>query len=431
MKPLYGLYGLSASGLLTVTFPGLWLYAKLKGRHGEGLKERLGLFPPGPMARIKGSPRIWMHAASLGEVKVASAIQRALFDALPDCALIISTTTEHGRNLARETFPRSTVIYAPIDVPFCVREGLSRVRPDIMVFLETEIWPAWITETHRRAVKIALVNGRISPRSLNSYLKLRPFFREVLKKIDAFSMIRQEDADRILSMGAPRERLRINGNAKYDLLTEQAEAGSEEKMRRTLGLRPSDQILVAGSTRDGEEDMILDAYMKIRENFPELLLFLAPRHIQRAPEIEALVRKRGLEYRLRSEMPGDGPNPNAPVVIMDTFGELFRLYSIATITFCGASLVPLGGQNPLEPAAWGKAPLYGPSMEDFLDAKEMLEAVGGGIEVSSAQDLTEKALWFLNNPEELKARGERAREAVMKNRRAAKRHAEVILELLS
>jgi len=377
------------------------------------------------------SPRIWLHAVSLGEVKVAAPIVKSLRELIPDCLVILSAATDHGIKLARETFGEDVpVVYAPIDTIFSVRMALSRLRPDVLAFLETEIWPAWIVEARRLGIKTALINGRISVRSIEGYLKLRPFFREVLRHVDVFSMILKEDADRIKAMGAEPHKIVVNGNAKYDLLASQADPFMETEMRQILNLDPSHPVFVAGSTREGEESMVLDVYERLLERFPDMVLVIAPRHIERTSEIESLLQRRGFEYQLRSKLDGHGTRRTKPVIIMNTFGELFKLYSVGTIVFCGASLVPLGGQNPLEAAVWGKVVFYGPSMEDFLDAKALLEEVGAGIPVSTPEMLTEKALWLLNHPDALKTSGERARASVMRNQNAAEKHARVLAKLI-
>jgi 3-deoxy-D-manno-octulosonic-acid transferase len=364
-------------------------------------------------------------------VKVAAPIVKSLSKLIPDCSFILSATTDHGIRLARETFGEDMpIVYAPIDTIFSVRMALSRLRPDVLAFLETEIWPTWIVEARRLGIRTALVNGRISVRSIGGYLKLRPFFREILGHVDAFSMILEEDADRIKAMGAEPHKIMVNGNAKYDLLATQTDPVLETEMRKTLNLDPSNPVFVAGSTREGEESLVLDVYEKILTQFPHMILVIAPRHIERTSEIESLLQKRGFEYQLRSRLDGPGAQRTKPVVIMNTFGELFKLYSVGTIVFCGASLVPLGGQNPLEAAVWGKVVFYGPSMEDFLDAKAMLEDVGAGIPVSSPEMLAEKALWFLNHPDALMTSGERARDAVLRNQNAAEKHARAIAKLI-
>jgi 3-deoxy-D-manno-octulosonic-acid transferase len=428
MGLLYRAYRLFGSSILFSCFAPFWAYTRITGRFGGELRERLGFIPPQLPQTLSGSPRIWLHAASLGEVKVAMGLKEPLEKLLPGSSVILSTSTEHGRRLAEEAFRPSPVIYAPVDTVLAVRRVLSRLRPDVMVFLETEIWPVWITEAKRMNIRVGLINGRISARSIRRYMAVQPFFREVLQNVDAFSMIGQEDADRIRRMGAAPHRLQVNGNAKYELLALHADPSTEREMRRILDLKEQQVVLVAGSTRSGEEEMILKAYQRILKEFPDSVLVIAPRHIVRVPAITAMLKARGIVCQLRTEL-GPGARRIAPVVLVDTFGELFRLYSVGTLNFCGASLVPLGGQNPLEPASWGKAVFYGPSMEDFADAKRLLQSLGAGIEVSDPEDFAQRAIALLKDPATLRLKGEKAREALLKNRGAAERHARVIAEL--
>ncbi len=428
----YSVYALLTGTLIVPAASAFWAYTRITGQYGDHLKERLGFFPHRATRRLSGSPRIWIHAVSLGEVKVAASLVDALREMIPGCSFMLSTTTPHGRKSARETLGEEVpVVYGPVDFVGSVHKALSTVRPDVMVFLETEIWPSWLFEAHRMGIKTALINGRISPRSIDGYLRLRPFFREVLKNFDAFSMILEEDAARIKAMGAAAEKIEINGNAKYDLLAGAADPAVETEMRRIYNLAAGRSVFVAGSTREGEEEMVLDAYNKLLEKFPETILIIAPRHVERSRDIASLVRRHGHDYQFRTQLDSKQARRTAGVVIIDTFGELFKVYSAATIVFCGASLVPFGGQNPLEPAVWGKVVFYGPSMEDFLDAKALLEANIAGVLVSDAKSMAEKALWFFAHPEDLKAYGQRAREAVLKNQKAAEKHARVIERLLS
>ncbi|MFO7785916.1 MAG: 3-deoxy-D-manno-octulosonic acid transferase [Thermodesulfobacteriota bacterium] len=432
MNLLDATYKAAACALASAGFPAFWLYTRMSGRYRRGLEQRFGFVSPAVESRLSGSPRIWIHAVSLGEIRVAYSLVRALDEQVPGCSVLVSTTTDHGFDLARETFGRDfPLVYAPVDLPFSVRRALQRVRPRVLVFLETELWPAWIAEARALGIRTALVNGRISPRSFEGYRRFRFFFRNVLSRIDAFSMIGEEDARRVRALGAEARRVLVNGNAKYDLLPEQVGHEAEALVRRILNIDGRVPVFVAGSTRSGEERPLLDAYDQIRKAFPDTLLVIAPRHIERAREISELVRRRGLGCQFRSELrDGDAPR-SAPVVILDTFGELFRFYSAATLVFCGASLVPLGGQNPMEPAAWGKPVFYGPSMEDFSDATALLEDMGANGMVTDAHMLAREAVRLLKAPAERKDRGEKARRAVLGSRSAARRHAQVVVRLLS
>jgi len=430
MGPLYSIYKVVTGGLFIVLLPLFLVYVHITGRYRNHLKERMGLIPPEAIQGLGGGPRIWIHAASLGEVTVAESIIGALRRIMPHCSVIVSTMTEHGRALAEERFKKNIpVIYAPVDFAGCVCSALCRVRPDVMIFLETEIWPAWLLEARRLGIRTGLINGRISVRSINGYLRLHPFFEAVLRHVDAFSMISEQDAVRIRSMGAPPHRMEVNGNAKYDILGQVPDPRLEMEMRQALGIDAGQRVIVAGSTRQGEEEIVLDAYVKALAAFPETMLIIVPRHIDRTHDIGALIERRGLTYQLRTEIGEERAGRTEKVIIINTFGELFKVYSLGTVVFCGASLAPLGGQNPLEPAVWGKVVLYGPSMEDFLDAKDLLESAGASVPVSTPEELGEKILWLLGHPEEARAYGERARSAVLKNRGAALKHARVIERL--
>ncbi len=395
------------------------------------MNQRLGFYPSNILKGIAGSPRIWIHAASVGEVRAAIAIIESLTFLMPGCAIVLSTTTEHGQNLAKEKLhTKATCIYAPVDFIASVRKALSTIKPDALVCLETEIWPNWLTAANRMGVKTAIVNGRISVRSIKGYLKIRPLIRDALKHVNAFSMIGEADAQRIRMLGGSPERIAINGNAKYDLLLDQTDALLKSKNEKIYNLSGDKPVFVAGSTRGSEQKIILDVYEKIVKILPETLLIVAPRHVERARYIEDLVKKRGFSCQFRTDLNKKDGIRTAPVVIIDTIGDLQATYSVASIVFCGGSLEQLGGQNILEPAVWGKPVLYGPSMEDFLDAKELLDKTGGGIQVKNPQELIEKAIYYLTHPDEADAMGKRAKKAVMSNKGSADKHAAVIHRLL-
>lgn len=425
------LYGAATTGLLLPLLPLLGLYGRLGRRLGGSFRERLGFHSPLLWGRSWHRPRLWLHAASLGEVRVAGALLRALAEALPPHSVILSVVTPHGRRLAEEIVaPEVPVIFAPFDVFPAVHAAVRALRPRVLAFVETEIWPNWIFEARRLGTLPVLLNGRISARSAARYRRFRPLFRQVLRCFEAFSVCRTEDAERLVAMGAERAKIQIHGNAKYDLLLQSVEAARAEGLRRELGLEAGWPVLVAGSTRSGEEALILEAFDRICRAVPQAVLMLAPRHIARAPEVEALVRRRGRRCRLRTaarEVPGAAP---PQVIILDTFGELFHAYGLAAAVFCGASLVPLGGQNPLEAAAWGKPVLYGPHMDNFPDACKLLERAGGGFPVADPVELAAGVIRLFTEPKTRRRSGERARQALAGLEPAAPRHAGVVSRLL-
>ncbi len=430
MNILYGAYTMVSGLMILFGFCPFLLFTRIKGKYRGGLKERLGCISKELTQSLSGSPRIWIHAVSLGEVRVAASVISALRRIIPDCSIILSTTTEHGRDLAMDILDnRVLIIYGPVDFILFVRKALQQMHPDLLVFLETEIWPAWITEAHRMGIKILLINGRISLRSLNWYRRFRFFFHGILGRVDIFSMRTEEDRSRVIAMGADPRKTRVNGNAKYDLLYDLADPAIEAETRKMLNIEASCPVLIAGSTRRGEEVMVIKAYEKILEEFPDMVLLIAPRHIERTGEIASFLESQGIQYQLRSEIDTHTKKRSEKVILINTFGELFRLYSVGTIIFCGASLVPLGGQNPLEAAAWGKAVLYGPFMDDFLDAKAVLNENDAGIQVSNPEMLADRAIQLLKNPGLLHEYGARARQAVRKNQKVAERHAQEIVKL--
>jgi len=437
MNPYHMAYNGITSGLFLALFPPFWIYSRMSGRYRDGMSERFGHYPENLHRRGDVAPRIWIHAASVGEVSVAFSILHVLQDLVPGCRLILSTITEHGRRYAENRIAgtslkaRTTCVFAPIDLVLTTRRALASLQPDVLACVETELWPNWLMEACRMGIRTALVNGRISIRSIDRYLKIRPLMQDLLARMDAFSMIRESDARRISLMGAPADRIEIHGNAKFDIPTEYALDSGKNRMRTLYGISEETPVFIAGSIRGEEDAMVLSAYARIVREVPNTVLILAPRHIERVRHIAKRVRARGFSCQLRTELFGGGFPRRAQVVILDTIGELQSVYGIADVVFCGGSLVPTGGQNVLEAAVWGKPVLYGPSMEDFLDAKEILDQTGGGIQVKDIDELAVKALHLLRHPDQARAMGCRAGQSLALNRGAARRHADVIRNLLS
>lgn len=431
MSISYQAYRFLAAGLFFPALAPFYLYSRLTGKFKEGFSQRLGRYSRREIGRPAGRPRIWMHAVSVGEVRAAVAIRRAVKGLLPDSTVILSTTTDTGQATARQASgPEDTCIYAPVDAPFAVGRALRTFRPDLLAVCETEIWPNWLMQAQREGIRAALVNGRISSRSFRRYLRIRPLIAPVMDCLQTFSMISEADAARIQKMGADPSRIRVHGNAKYDKLLEQASDADRRRMERLMGLAPEDPVLVAGSVRGAEAKKVLDAFCRIRASLPQAMLVLAPRHLKNASLFAALASERGLTVQARSALEAPGVERTAAVVVLDTMGELMAAYGTATVVFCGGSLAPLGGQNLLEPAAWAKPVLYGRFTEDFADARQILESNGGGETVADEEQLAKRALYYLSRPEAAADVGRKALAAVAAQTGAGRRHAEEIVALL-
>lgn len=402
------------------------------GKYRKSFRQKLGFIPPSLQKKMTGSPRIWINAVSVGEVVAISSLARNLRSIYPQASLVLSTSTETGQEMARRLIKEaSAYIYYPLDLPWIVQKTLNQVSPDIFINTETELWPNFLRLAKKREVKTMLVNGRISVRSFGRYRKTAFFWRRVLGNVDTMSMASEIDAERIRVLGASPERVTVSGNGKYDALISQVEPHFEKEMREALNIGKEDKVFIAASTHRGEEKIVLQAYKKFLEKFPCMLLIIAPRHIERVQEIEEIIRKEKCgSYLCRRQIQRGKQRTTERIIILDTIGELFKVYSLGTLIFSGGSFLPRGGQNILEPAAWGKAVFYGPSMEDFLDARELLEGVKAGIPLKCPRELIEKGLDLLSHPEELKKRGEAGREAVRSRRGATQRNVELAKILL-
>jgi 3-deoxy-D-manno-octulosonic-acid transferase len=428
---VYFLYNLILTFLFLIASPYLLAQIVFSGKKREMFRQKVGFVPREAGANPQGEPRIWIHAVSMGEVAAVHPLIRELRARFPGGALLLSTTTASGFQIARERLKEADgIFFFPFDVPFILNRYLRRVRPGLFILAETEIWPNTLRLAKKAGARTLLVNGRISDRSFPRYRKTRFFWTSVLDDLDLLSMIRVLDGERVIMMGANPIHVFVNGNCKFDQAALAADPERAAEMRRLLELKEGERVFVAGSTHEGEEDAAIQAFQAMREKHPDLIFLLIPRHIDRVPRVEKLLTQAGLsDYILRSRLPAEGRR-DRKVVLWDTFGELFKVYAVATIAFCGASLVPKRGQNVLEPAVWGKTVLYGPSMEDFMDAKELLESCQAGITVRSAAELAEKGLYLLDHPQELANRGRLGREAVLASQGATRRNAELAIRLL-
>ncbi|MCI0548151.1 MAG: 3-deoxy-D-manno-octulosonic acid transferase [Candidatus Rokubacteria bacterium] len=376
---------------------------------------------------LPSEPRCWVHAVSVGEALAAVPLVEGIRARWPALAVVVTTVTPTGAAIVRERLGAGAAHrYFPIDLPRPVARALDAVRPRFFIAMETELWPNFLRALARRRIPAMIANGRISDRSFRRYRWIRFLMARVLADIAVFAMQSAEDARRIIALGAPPERVRVTGSLKSDLLPEAADARPRWTAR--LGLEPDDLLLVAGSTHRGEEEAVLDAFQRLRASFETLRLVLAPRHLERLPEVEALVAGRRLGAARRSRL--DVGGPPAPVVLLDTIGELAEIYGVAALAFVGGSLVPVGGHNVLEPALRRKPVLFGPHVENFRESASLLLSAGAAIMVHDALELERALEPLLKSPARRAEMGDAGRRAVESRQGAVKETLGLVAEFL-
>jgi 3-deoxy-D-manno-octulosonic-acid transferase len=438
---VYFLYSLLMSLAAVITAP-YWLIQGLRhGKYLANLGQRLGFSVPAVAKLPADRPgAIWIHAVSVGEVLAGVALAKRLKEANPQRPLVISTTTTTGQNLARERMPfADAVIYFPFDWAFSVRKVMNAIKPSVIVILETEIWPNFLREAGRRKVSVIFTSGRISDRSFTCFQKwlrifgfyLRPLLASALSNASAFLMQTEADAQRIRALGAPADRVKVSGNLKYDQalpaptpLSTWLEAQCKQQSRGP--------VIVAGSVVATEEPLALIAFGVLQGDYPNALLILAPRKPERFAAAAEFIQEAHLKFIRRSELgvpsPGASPSTHAAslpagttVLLLDSIGELASLYCIADGVFVGGSLVESGGHNILEPAAFGKVPVFGPSMENFAAIAARFVEAGAAIQVTSPEDAGVEWIHLLKSPEKMRKMGDTARQLVETSRGALDR----------
>ena len=426
---LTGLYTLAYTLGLILWLP-FRLFRYLRGHRPVPFRKRMsapGHGPPPARART----RLWVHAVSVGEVNSI----RPLIDALnlKSSQLCVSTTTETGQRLARRLFrDRARVFYFPLDWPWLCRRYLQSLSPAAVLVVETEIWPGFIAAARELDVPVVLVNGRISDRSFARYRRFRRSLRPFLRQLDRLCMQSVQDRDRIVELGSAASRTSSVGNLKYDYKLG-PDAGPAALTRRIRSLFGADPIWVCGSTREGEEEQLLDAFHETRREFPDLRMLLAPRHPRRSDEISSLLQQRGLVHLKRSSLNGSrdaGSSGRPEVLVLDTIGELARLYELARVVFVGGSLVAWGGHNIIEAAHFGKPILVGPHMHNFREmARTFLEG-GAVLQVRDSRELARRLRELLGSDAARRGLGRNARRILRENRGAVGRTARIVDEYL-
>ena len=418
----YILYNLA----LIVASPAILIILLAKQRCRRGLPQRVGWLTH----ESSDQPVIWVHAVSLGEVTAAVPLVRMLHVQHPGHRLIVTTVTETGREAVEQRLAGvAEHRYAPLDFAWVVSSMVERLRPALFICVETELWPNLLRVLSRRGVPVVLVNGRLSSRSYRGYRLIRPLMKQMLAAV-ACLMQSSRDAERITNLGAPADRVVCTGNIKFDQPVPEIDQMGSDAVRNLL-LTDGEELFVAGSTHPGEEEQLLDCYRRLLQEFPHLVLLFAPRHIERADQVEAAVTARGFAAVRRSVRVSASTAVKGPrVVILDTRGELANVYRYAVVTFVGGTLVPIGGHNLLEPAIWRKPVFFGPYTDHCAEIADLLLLAEGGRRATDGAELAVHIGAVLRDRSALERMGHAAEQVVIDNRGALERTVRVITHLL-
>lgn len=419
-------YSLLLAIVLVLGAPWWLVRMATSGRYRAGLAGRLGVIPKALRDAVQGRQVIWLHAVSVGEVMAATELVQSLRTALPEWVIAISTTTETGQKLAHERFPGSPIFYLPLDFAFVVRRYLHLLKPGLLILMESELWPNLMNECVRGGVPVAVVNARVSDRSLPRYLRLNKLWRPLLRGVSLFLAQSEENAQRLVRIGAPADKVHVSGNLKYDV-----KAAGESPMTSLLreSLPAGGKVLVAGSTLDGEETVLLDAWRQVLREVPAVMI-LAPRRTERFQAVATLVSANGFIVARASELREHREGiATGSIVLLDTIGDLASVYSLGNVAFVGGSLVPAGGHNPLEPARFRVPVVMGPSSENFREIVEAMNAADA-IRIASKDTLTDELTEMLRGSVQVRAMGERGREIFDAQSGATARTATALLGLI-
>ncbi len=443
--------------LLVLASPLLIFRALTKGKYREGWGAKfLGLAP-----RREGDAFcVWLHAVSVGEVNLLGPLVERMARVRPDWQVVISTTTRTGYALARQKYDRHAVFYCPLDFSWAVRTALRRVRPDLLLLAELELWPNLIRAAKRSGASVGIVNGRLSQRSFRGYRRLKWLTAGMLRRIDLVAVQNEEYAERFLQLGAAAEAVHVTGSMKFDDVQTDRHNPATAWLRQLAGIGEEDVVFLAGSTHAPEEKLALKAFRQLAKQFPQLRLVLVPRHAERFDEVAKLLKRSGLAWQRRSELtpkrgltlelsnratskkPASAPAsggrkpPDAAasdagprILLIDTIGELSAWWGTADVAFVGGSLNRRGGQNMIEPAAYGAAVSFGPNTKNFRDVVAALLGRKAAVVVKNRRQLTGFVRRCLQRPRFAERLGRRAQSFVARQQGATETTVKLLTKL--
>ncbi|MFW6035948.1 MAG: 3-deoxy-D-manno-octulosonic acid transferase [Halothermotrichaceae bacterium] len=414
--------------LLFIIYLPAFIFKLLKGKYREGFWQRFGFIPTEKLRKLTGKPVIWVHSVSVGETVAASSVVKELKQRYPEYAILFSTVTDTGQRMARKIINEADVyIYFPLDFSPVLKRVLNKIKPELVVIMESELWPNFVCVSDKIGASVILVNGRISDNSAKKYKYLGPYLSDMIKRIALFCMQSEQDSKYIIGLGADSEKVYNTGNTKLD--QDYSNVNNEEKdyYYKQFKLDKTNSILVVGSTHPDEEEQFIKVFSTLRQIFKDIIMIIAPRHIKRSAEIADCYSKAGIKTVLRTEIE---QREDEPVIILNTIGELAKIYSIADLVFIGGSLIEIGGHNILEPAAHGKLVFFGPHMFNFKESTRLLMEQDAAIQVEDLDELIDRLKEFLANPELIREYSEHIKKVIKNNKGASRRTVDLLAEVL-
>lgn len=388
----------------------------------ERIKQSAGYMPASLLKKIEGRRAIWIHAASVGEIVATSPLVKEVKKEFPEAVVVVSVVTATGHAMAHRIIPEAEgIIFFPLDLPYLTRKILHIIKPITILLVETEIWPNFLRIAQSENIPVMMVNGRISDRSMKRYKYISAFTREMLRSIERFCMQSKFDAAHIECLGAHTPDITVTGNMKYDQTYATVSDEEKQALLDEFGFGNNHPIIIAGSTHKGEEETIFETFIQVLKEYPQARLLIAPREIYRGHDIQNLAKRYELSAICRSDMT-EPVHEGIPVVILDTIGELGRLYSLGDIIFVGGSLVKTGGHNILEPAAHGKPILVGPHMFNFKEIFGLLNSRGACEQVKNGKALTTMVLRLCKDKDLSTEMGQNCLDIIRENRGATQRN---------
>ncbi len=405
--------------LIAAAFPYL-LYCRLRqGKYRDGWRQKM--WGDVPRRRNRKVPCLWLHAVSVGEVNLLGPLIARWEQAHPDWEIVISTTTQTGFALAQKRYAPRTVFYAPLDFTWSTAAAMHIIRPTLLVMAELELWPNWIAAAQREGARVAVINGRLSEKSFRGYQRIAGWLRGTIESLDLVAVQNEEYAARFLALGANSKRVHVTGSIKFDGAQTDRNNPTTKKLAALAGIKESDVVFLAGSTQAPEEALAIEAFRQLSPQYPDLRLLITPRHPERFDEVAKLLDRSGVRWERRSTLDSKRHDPGARILLIDVVGELGAWWGRSDIAFVGGSLGRRGGQNMIEPAAYGSAVCFGPNTWNFKDVVQLLLSSAAAHVVKDCRELQTFVERCLREPEFADELGQRAKELVLAQQGAADR----------